>query len=101
MTPPLSDKPGLWAWARNPKAGGAATIAAVLLSVMLVGLEMALGRSGRGLDLEDMPGFYAATGLAGAVLILACGIVLRAVLVRPNDVPAPTDQDGGGDDRQP
>ncbi len=101
MTPPLHDKPAVWAWARNPKAAGAATIAALLLSLMLVGLEVALGRNGRGLDLEDMPGFYAVTGLAAAVLILALGVGVRAVLARPQDLPAAAGQEGGGDDRQP
>lgn len=88
-------KRDLWAWARDPKAVGAATIAALLVSMMLIGLELALGRTDRGLELEGAPGFYAVVGLAGAALTLVAGIGLRALLARP------AEPEGGGDDPQP
>jgi hypothetical protein len=99
LKPPSRDA---WAWTRNPKAAGAATIAALLVSGMLIGLELALGRADRGLELEALPGFYAVIGLAGGALALAFGIGLRALLARADDAAhGPDHLESGGHDSQP
>jgi hypothetical protein len=79
---------GAWDWTRNPKAGGAATIAALLIGLMLVGLEFALDRDGRGVPIEDKPAFYAVCGLALAALTWALGLAVRAVLSAPAETPS-------------
>jgi hypothetical protein len=71
---------GPWEWAANPKAGGAATIAALLIGLTLIGLELALGRDGRPVPMEELPGFYAVCGLALAALVWGLGLALRALL---------------------
>ena len=71
----------------NPRLktlGHYASIALVVIGVILIGLEFFIHRHGE-IDLEDLPIFPAVYGFIASVFIVVVGIGLRHLLMRGED----------------